>query len=148
VKAFDKLATSRREELRFAYGVHSFVEGDSMHAAIHRGMRVVGADGRRVGRVIGIRDADLVVRSGFFHPTDYLAARDRVADVRGQKIYLTQTAADLERAPGREAVDLRRMPSRDRIGENRRAEAARREEVRAVQRLTDDGSGTGEGRDM
>jgi hypothetical protein len=40
------------------------------------------------------------------------------------------------------------MPSRDRIGENRRAEAARREEVRAVQRLTDDGSGTGEGRDM
>ncbi len=115
-----------------------------MQAGIHRGMKVVGADGRRVGRVIGVRDADLVVRSGFLHPTDYLATREHVGDVRGQKIYLTQNASELERAPQRVAGQWRSTPSHDSIGESRRAEVERREDVRATQRLSDNGSGVGE----
>jgi len=55
------------------------------------GTEVVGADGDKVGKVIGVRQRYFVVEKGFFFPNDYYIPTSAIANYDGDKIYLTVT---------------------------------------------------------
>lgn len=55
------------------------------------GTDVIGADGDKVGKVIGVSDQYFIVEKGFFFPTDYYIPMSAVANYDGAKVYLTVT---------------------------------------------------------
>ena len=76
---------------------------------VREGYNVVGSDGEKVGEVIGLNDAFIVVEKGFFFPTDYYIPTSAIAGVEGDKVRLSVTRDDaLEQGwdvvPGDESV--------------------------------------------
>jgi len=58
---------------------------------VKRGTEVIGADGDKAGKVIGVTDRYFVVEKGFFFPTDYYIPMNAIANYDGEKLYLTVT---------------------------------------------------------
>jgi uncharacterized protein (TIGR02271 family) len=58
---------------------------------IREGMEVFGADGGKVGKVIGFTERYFVVEKGFFFPTDYYVPASAIASTDNDKIYLSFT---------------------------------------------------------
>jgi uncharacterized protein (TIGR02271 family) len=58
---------------------------------IREGMEVFGADGDKVGKVIGANSQYIVVEKGFFFPTDYYIPASAIASVDDDKVYLAVT---------------------------------------------------------
>jgi uncharacterized protein (TIGR02271 family) len=58
---------------------------------IREGMEVFGADGDKVGKVIGFTERYFVVEKGFFFPTDYYIPASAIASTDNDKIYLSFT---------------------------------------------------------
>ncbi|MDP9369881.1 MAG: DUF2382 domain-containing protein [Chloroflexota bacterium] len=55
------------------------------------GNDVVGSDGEKVGKVVGVHQNYIVVEKGFFFPTDYYIPTSAVADYDGERITLNVT---------------------------------------------------------
>jgi uncharacterized protein (TIGR02271 family) len=58
---------------------------------IREGTEVFGADGDKVGKVIGATNRYIVVEKGFFFPTDYYIPTSAIASADADKIYLSFT---------------------------------------------------------
>ncbi len=78
---------------------------------IHEGMKVYGADGRRLGRVTMLADADFLVEKGFFFPKDFLCDYGGIRDIRGEAVFLSRSERELVGAASREATVGLRPPA-------------------------------------
>jgi uncharacterized protein (TIGR02271 family) len=58
---------------------------------IREGTEVFGADGDKVGKVIGATQRYIVVEKGFFFPNDYYIPTSAIANSDGDKVYLSFT---------------------------------------------------------
>jgi len=58
---------------------------------IREGAEVYGADGDKVGKVIGATSRYILVEKGFFFPSDYYIPASAIASVDADKIYLSVT---------------------------------------------------------
>jgi hypothetical protein len=58
---------------------------------VPEGKDVLGSDGHKVGEVIGENNAYLVVKKGFFFPTDYYVPMSAIANFDGDKVTLNVT---------------------------------------------------------
>jgi len=58
---------------------------------IREGMEVFGAEGDKVGKIIGFTDRYFVVEKGFFLPTDYYIPVSAISNIEDDKIYLSFT---------------------------------------------------------
>jgi len=58
---------------------------------IPTGVDVIGADGDKVGKVIGVDASYIVVEKGWFFPSDYYIPVQAVNTVEGDKVYLNVT---------------------------------------------------------
>jgi uncharacterized protein (TIGR02271 family) len=58
---------------------------------IREGMEAFGADGDKVGKIIGFTDRYFVVEKGFFLPTDYYIPVSAISNIEDDKIYLSFT---------------------------------------------------------
>jgi uncharacterized protein (TIGR02271 family) len=58
---------------------------------IREGAEVFGADGDKVGKVIGATQRYIVVEKGFFFPADYYIPMSAISNTDGDKIYLSFT---------------------------------------------------------
>jgi hypothetical protein len=63
--------------------------GGEGHWLITKGSAVVGADGEKVGEVIGFSDTYIVVEKGFFFPTDYYIPGSAIASANSETVTLT-----------------------------------------------------------
>jgi uncharacterized protein (TIGR02271 family) len=57
--------------------------------SFREGMTVFGADGEKVGKVVAVDPAFIVVEKGFFFPTDYYIPTSAIANSTEDDIYLT-----------------------------------------------------------
>ena len=57
--------------------------------ALREGMTVYGADGEKVGKVVAVDPAYVVVEKGFFFPTDYYVPTSAIANATADELYLT-----------------------------------------------------------
>jgi uncharacterized protein (TIGR02271 family) len=58
---------------------------------IREGMDVYGADGDKVGKIIGFSDRYFVIEKGFFFPTDYYIPMSAISSIDDDKVYLAFT---------------------------------------------------------
>jgi uncharacterized protein (TIGR02271 family) len=58
---------------------------------IPEGTEVIAADGDKVGKVVAVDPAYVVVEKGFFFPTDYYIPTSAIANYDGDKVYLAVT---------------------------------------------------------
>jgi len=63
----------------------------STEITLREGADVFGADGDKVGKIIGVSSSYIVVEKGFFFPTDYYIPISAIAgqDPDGGKVYLS-----------------------------------------------------------
>lgn len=89
---------------------------------VREGLRVVSADGRRMGRVGRCGQTRFEIEHGFFFPRESLASYGDVREVAGGRVVMHQTREELRDAWAREEwlgapdarVVLRRPASPDR----------------------------------
>jgi uncharacterized protein (TIGR02271 family) len=65
------------------------MESTDQQYAYHEGMTVYGADGEKVGKVVAVDPAYVVVEKGFFFPTDYYVPTSAIASATEDELYLT-----------------------------------------------------------
>jgi uncharacterized protein (TIGR02271 family) len=123
------------------YGQYRFREG----------MTVYGADGDKVGKVVAVDPAYVVVEKGFFFPTDYYIPLSAIASATEDELYLTVSKAEAlrqewDRVPATtgyatgtayatETTEAARVEGRDRV-----AVPVHEEELEAVKRERDLGT--------
>jgi len=64
--------------------------------AIREGMTVYSEDGHKLGKIIRRDDEDLIIEKGVFSRTELVASLDDVARAEGDRVWLRQTAAEVE----------------------------------------------------
>ena len=74
---------------------------------VELGMLVLGADGKRLGRVMAVREHDIVVEKGILFPRRFTAAMDEIDRVEGDIVVLAWTPVELSRLPQRELARSR-----------------------------------------
>jgi uncharacterized protein (TIGR02271 family) len=67
------------------------MESTTEQWVIPEGTDVIAADGDKVGKVVAVDPAYLVVEKGFFFPTDYYVPRSAISSFDGDKAYLAVT---------------------------------------------------------
>jgi hypothetical protein len=67
---------------------------------IREGMTVYSQDGKKVGKVVSREGDDLIVEKGLIARKNYAVSLDDVERFDGERVWLRQTAAELEGAPG------------------------------------------------
>jgi hypothetical protein len=71
-------------------------------AAIREGLTVYSQDGKKLGRIISRDGDDLVIEKGLLSRKDYAATIDDVDRIEGDRVWLRQSAAEIERPPQEE----------------------------------------------
>jgi uncharacterized protein (TIGR02271 family) len=73
------------------HGGENMTTPDTMYGQyrFREGMTVYGADGDKVGKVVAIDPAYVVVEKGFFFPTDYYIPLSAIASATEDELYLT-----------------------------------------------------------
>jgi hypothetical protein len=69
---------------------------------IREGMTVYSEDGHKLGKIIRRDDEDLIIEKGVLSRTELAASLDDVARVEGDRVWLRQTAAEVEGPPPEE----------------------------------------------
>lgn len=72
--------------------------------ALRTGLEVRGADGRRLGTLVGLEAGSLVVERGFFWPRRFIVSRSDVGTVAGGEVRLLEGAAPRELLSGGEGA--------------------------------------------
>lgn len=72
---------------------------------LHKGMDVIAADGDKVGEIEDARGQFIVVKKGFFFPSDYYIPSDRITNVDDQSVYLGVTKEQALNAEWRQPPD-------------------------------------------
>jgi hypothetical protein len=78
--------------------------------AIREGMTVYSEDGKKLGKVIRRDGDDLVIEKGLITKREYVATLDDVARVEGDRIWLRETADEIESAPEESEPAVRKGP--------------------------------------
>jgi hypothetical protein len=97
--------------------------------AIREGMTVYSEDNKKLGRIIRRDGDDLIIEKGLLSKNEYVASLDDVMRVEEDRVWLRQSAAEIEGAPEEGEEAARGAPGERARDEDRLSAAPDEEEV-------------------